>query len=104
MSTEENEAKTRRYFEELWNQRNFDVIEDWIAPSYLGHYSSYPQDLRGVQGFTDMARDLLGALPDLQMTVEDVIAQDDRVVTRFSARGTHKGELQGFAPTGHRWP
>jgi predicted ester cyclase len=102
MSTEANEAKTRRYFEELWNQRNLDVIEDWIAPEYVGYYSSIPDELRGVDGFRGMVGLLLAALPDLQMTVEDVIARDDRVVTRFTARGTHEGELQGFAPTGVR--
>ena len=100
MSTAQNEAKTRRYFNELWNERNFGVIEDWIAPDYVGYYSGFPHELRGVQGFKDMANALLSALPDLRMTVEDVIASDDRVVTRFTASGTHKGELQGFAPTG----
>ena len=100
MSTAANEAKTRRYFEALWNERNLDVIEDWIAPEYVGHYSSFPSELQGVEGFRTMVRLLLAAVPDLQMTVEDVIARDDRVVTRFTARGTHQGELQGFAPTG----
>jgi steroid delta-isomerase-like uncharacterized protein len=102
MSTDANEAKTRSYFQELWNQRNLDVIDDWIAPEYVGHYSAFPEELQGVEGFRRMVQELLEAVPDLQMTVEEVIARDDMVVTRFTARGTHQGELQGFAPTGVR--
>ena len=96
----DNEAKSARYYEEMWNQRNLDVIEDWIAPDFVGHYSGLAGDVRGVGGFRATIEMLLSALPDLRLTVEDMVARDDKVVTRFSIRGTHLGELDGYAPTG----
>lgn len=96
----ENEGKSARYYEQMWNKRNLDVIEDWIAPNFVGHYSGLPDDVHGVDGFRATIEMLLEAFPDLRLTVEDMVARDDKVVTRFSIRGTHLGELDGYAPTG----
>jgi hypothetical protein len=49
-SAADNAAKTRRYYEALWNQRDFSVIADWIAPGFVGHYSSLPEPVRGPDG------------------------------------------------------
>ena len=98
----DNVAKTRRYYQELWNERNFDVIPDWIASGFVGHYSSLPEPVRGVEGFRGFAEDLFGAFPDLRMSVIDTIAQADQVASRIEMTGTHRGELMGYAPTGAR--
>jgi predicted ester cyclase len=99
-ATSDNAAKTRRYYDQLWNQRDFDVILDWIAPDFVGHYTSRPEPVRGVDGFRVFAQELIVAFPDLAMTVEDTIAQGDLVVSRVTMRGTQSGELAGYAPTG----
>jgi predicted ester cyclase len=99
-TTVDNAAKTRRYYEELWNKRNYDVIADWIAPGFVGHYSSLPEPVRGPDGFRAFVDDLLAAFPDLTMTVLDTVAQDDKVASRVEVRGTHRGEIQGFAASG----
>ncbi|HEX8648019.1 MAG TPA: ester cyclase [Thermoleophilaceae bacterium] len=92
--------KTRTYYEELWNRRNLDVIADWIAPDFVGHYSALPEPVHGPDGFRGLAEDLFAAFPDLTMTVVETVEQDHRVASRVEMRGTHLGELQGFAPTG----
>jgi predicted ester cyclase len=101
-TAEDNAAKTRRYYEALWNRRDFGVIPDWVAPEFVGHYTGLPEPVRGVDGFRAMAEELIGAFPDLRMEIEDVIADRDRVVSRVTMTGTHLGAMSGFAPTGAR--
>jgi predicted ester cyclase len=99
-ATADNAAKTRRYYEELWNNRNFDVIPDWIAPGFVGHYTSRPEPVRGVAGFRAFVDELLTAFPDARLTILDQVVEGEKVVSRVELRGTHQGELLGFAPTG----
>lgn len=101
MSTaEHNAATTRRYYEALWNDRDRSVIPDWIAPEYVGHFTRYPEPIRGIAGFESMADELFAAFPDLHVRIEDLVAADDRVASRVRIAGTHDGPLQGYAPTG----
>jgi steroid delta-isomerase-like uncharacterized protein len=98
MSTEENKAVVRRLFEE-YNKHNLDGVEELVAPDYVWH---------GPAGFGDM--DLAAmkqampafftAFPDLHWTVEDLIAEGDKVVSRYTCRATHQGELMGIPATG----
>src|SRR5690606_27909964 len=76
---DENAEMTRRCYDALWNDRDRDVIAAWIAPEYVGHFTRRPEPIRGVEGFTAMADELFAALPDLRMTIEDLVAGDDRV-------------------------
>jgi predicted ester cyclase len=99
-ATVDNAAKTRRYYQELWNERNFDVIPNWISQEFIGHYTSLPEPVRGVDGFRSFADDLLTAFPDLRMSVRDTVAEGDKVASRIELSGTHRGELLGYAPTG----
>lgn len=78
------------------------MIPDWIAPGYVGHYTRWPEPVVGVEGFTTLADSLLAALPDLAMTIEDLIADGDRVASRIRLTGTHLGPIDGYAPTGAR--
>jgi steroid delta-isomerase-like uncharacterized protein len=73
-----------------------------FAPNYVGHDATLPHDLRGPEEFKQFVRMYRSAFPDLVLTVEDQIAEGDRVVTRFTARGTHRGDLMGIPPTGKR--
>lgn len=97
-----NESKTRDYYERVWNQRELDLIESWVTPDFVGHYSAYPEPVRGVEGFRRMADELLAALPDLHMAVEDTVAAGDRVASRVRMTGTHRGPIRGFSPTHQR--
>jgi steroid delta-isomerase-like uncharacterized protein len=102
MSAEVNKAIVRREVEEIFSRGNLDAADEIYAPDYVGHEPTTPEDIRGLEGAKQYAAVYREAFPDLQVTVEDQIAEGDRVATRFTARGTHQGELEGIAPTGNR--
>lgn len=98
MSTEENKAVVRRELEELYNEGgNLDVAEEIYAPDFVGHDST-TGDIRGVEGAKQFAATMRRAFPDLTCTVEDQVAEGDKVVTRWSASGTHHGETEDLGP------
>jgi steroid delta-isomerase-like uncharacterized protein len=101
MSTEENKALARRELEEIFNAKgNLDAAEEIYAPNYISHQPAGNEDLRGLEAIKEFAVGLRRAYPDLQITIEDQIAEGDKVVTRLRSRGTHRGELWGIPPTG----
>ena len=99
MSTEENKALERRGIEEGWNKGNLTVIDELIAANVVTHRPPAPP-LQGTEAFKQFVLMYRSAFPDLHYTIEDQIAEGDKVVTRWTARGTHKGELMGIPPTG----
>ena len=97
--SEENKALVRRSFEEVWNDKNLDALDEIVAPDVVNHSSppGLPEGVEGNKAFIGM---YLSAFPDTKMTIEDMIATGDKVVTRWVATGTHDGELMGIPPTG----
>lgn len=89
----------KRLFEEPW-KGNLDVIDEHIAPGYIGHDPSEPEGIRGPAGFRAFVQKYLTAFPGGQITVDDQILEGDKIATRWTGRGTHKGEIAGIAPTG----
>jgi steroid delta-isomerase-like uncharacterized protein len=94
-----NKALVRRLYDEVFHQGNLALIDELFSPSYVRHAPPGPE----VRGRTEAER--LCALirttfPDVHYTLEDMIAEGDKVVLRWSARGTHKGDFLGVAPTG----
>ena len=101
MTAEENKQLARRAFEEIWNQGNVNAIDDLYAADQVsyGLGIDVPAGTEGIKQFVSIYRT---AYPDTHFTIEDQIAEGDKVVTRWSAIGTHRGELMGIAPTGKR--
>ena len=99
MSTEENKALVGRYVEEFWNQGNEAAAAELIAPEYVAHDPAVP-GRTGPEGETRALQVYRVAAPDLHFTVEDLIAEGDRVVVRWASHGTHLGDLLGIPPTG----
>ena len=101
MSVKENKAIVRRYFEEVWNRQNLDVVDEIIAPNLLdrevdgSEQRSGPEDVKSY-----LAGYYLKALPDVHITVEFQVAEGDMVLTYVTVRGTHRGELLGVPATG----
>jgi steroid delta-isomerase-like uncharacterized protein len=95
--SEENKAVARREIEEIFAQGNLDAAEEIYAPDYVGHDPA-SGEIRGIEGAKQYAATFRQAFPDLQPTLEDQIAEGDKVVSRFSARGTHQGETEDFGP------
>jgi predicted ester cyclase len=97
MSAEENKAIVRRYLEESWNQRNLTVIDELIVPDFIQHAAGVPQGRQGVKQFFAMIH---AAFPDVHNAIEDLLAEDDKVVWRSTITGTHHGVFRGIMPTG----
>ena len=99
MSTEENKATFRRYVEEVGNAGNLDLADD-VFDRYLAHQPDGSVLERGPEDVKRFMGEFRSAFPDFHSTIEDQIAEGDRVVTRWRMRGTHQGEFRGIAPTG----
>jgi steroid delta-isomerase-like uncharacterized protein len=99
MSTEENKTLLRRYIEEVFNKGNIAAADEVLAPNFVHHSlpKGVPPDREGLKRFVTV---LLSAFPDFHITIEDLVAEGDRVAARFTWRGTHKGEFIGIPPTG----
>jgi len=97
MSTEENKAMDRRFFEEVWNRGNLAVVDELMSSDFKSHDPTIAAGSAGFKHFVSLFR---AAFPDVHITIEDQLAEGDKVVTRWTARGTHKGDLMGIAPTG----
>ena len=101
--SEENKAIVRREIEEVFSaQGDLDVADEIFAPDYVGHDAISPEDAHGPEGAKETARMYRNAFPDVQLSIEDQVAEGDKVVTRWIGSGTHQGELMGIAPTGNQ--
>jgi len=98
MSTERNKTITRRYFDELWNQNNFAVIDEIIAPEVVGYASG--QTFSGTDALRQRSKNLRAIYSDVSFTIEDQIAEGDKTLVRWTFRGRHTGEYMGARPTG----
>jgi predicted ester cyclase len=101
VSGDTNKAILRRYYEELWNGWNL-AIADELIDADIAFRGSLGVTVRGLEGFTRYVTLVRSAFPDFHNTIEDLIAEDDRVAARLTYRGSHRGELFGMAPTGKR--
>lgn len=89
----------REVFEEPW-KGNWGVIDEHIAADYVGRDPAEPEPIRGPEGAKANFQKYMDAFEGAQITVDDQIADGDKVATRWTGRGTHTGELAGIAPTG----
>jgi len=101
--SEGNKTSVRRLFEEVWNRGAMPVADELFAPTYTHHDSSTPEVGRGSESEKKRATLYRNAFPDVRFTIEDITAQGETVVARWSCRGTHKGDLNGVAPTGKQF-
>ena len=92
MTAEENKAIVRRFFEECFNQGNLAIADDLIAADYTNHMLD-PDSPHGPKGEKAAVSGNRAVFPDLQFTIEDMIAEGDRVVARLTQRGTQQGEV-----------
>jgi steroid delta-isomerase-like uncharacterized protein len=102
MTTEEHKTLVRRYWREAAARGVLAVIDDYFAPDIVAHppASVSPAPVRGRDAWKRFTSAQWGAFPDLTGTVEEVVAEGDRVALRLTARGTHTGPLMGLPPTG----
>lgn len=96
MSSEENKGIVRHYLTELWSKHNLAVVDQYIAADYLPHSGGMP----GRDGIRALFNALSGGFPDIEFIIEDMIAEEEKVVWRSTIRGTHTGVFRNIPPTG----
>jgi len=100
--SEENKNLVRRLMEEAWNGRNFAVIDELCSASFTMYDPSAPKLANGPEAAKAYIGSLVAAFPDIHIRVHDLFGEGDRVSLRWSAEGTHQGELNGVPPTNRR--
>ena len=100
MAAEENKALVRRFVEEFWNEGNATAADELMEIDAVIHMpTGEVVDLDGLKSFVGTFRE---SFPDWHSSVEELIAEGDKVAERWTGRGTHRGELLGILPTGKR--
>ena len=97
--TDQNKAAYRRFIQEIFNEGRLEKLDELLAPSYILHNAPLgtPPGRDGVRQVVTMFRT---AFPDLEVTIEDQVAEGDKVCSRTTTRGTHRGAIFGIRPTG----
>lgn len=101
--SEANKRFMRRWFEEVWNQRNESAIDEMFAAHGKGHH--FPQTggtFNGPDEFKPVYKSFCSAFPDLRVIVDEVISEGNRAAARWTAMATHSGEGLGIPPTGNK--
>ena len=101
MSAEENKDIVRRFWG-VWEQGNIGLVDELLAPDYVNHSPGIPGQPEGREGVKAVVSMFRSGMPDLEVQIDDMIAEDDKVVVRYTIEGTHEGDLFGVPPTGRR--
>lgn len=97
MSLEENKAIVRGFIE-AYNKRNFDSLDEFVAPDYVDHANN----IQGPESLKQLMNMGIKGVPDWHETIEDIIAEGDKVWVYLAYTGTHTGEMFGITPTGNK--
>jgi steroid delta-isomerase-like uncharacterized protein len=98
MSTEQNKALIRRGFEDAINTGKLELLADIVGPTYVNH--DMPMEQPGPDGLRQVLAPFLSAFPDFAVTIEDIVGEGDKVVTRGVFTGTQRGAFMGIPATG----
>ena len=97
MSAEQQKMIIQRWVEEAWNNGNLAIADEVYSADYFLHDPTRP--IHGPEALKQFVAAFHTGYPDIHATIEDMIAEGDKVVWRYTVRGTHKGEFMGIAPT-----
>ena len=100
MSTEENKIIVRRLLQDVWSSGDLALVDEIFTTNFIRHGPALEGEVRGSDGLKRLVSMYRATYPDLRITLEDQTAEGALIVTRWTARGTHRGELMGIAPTG----
>jgi steroid delta-isomerase-like uncharacterized protein len=100
VSEDANCALVGRFITEIFNAGKFDAADEILAPDYVHHDPTTQEFGSGIEGFKQLMSYYRRAFPDLEITLDDQFGAGDRVVDRWTGRGTHEGELMGIQATG----
>lgn len=96
----ENKDIARRMNDEVWGNGNVELIDEFVAETYVEHNTASPEEIRGREGYKENVRMFHGAFSDVNVETVDLIADGDKVVNHYEIRATHDGTFMGIEPTG----
>jgi steroid delta-isomerase-like uncharacterized protein len=99
MSVQQNKARARRVFDEVWSQGKLDLTEELLSPDFVGRPGGFGKPFQGPEGARAFLSRFRSAFPDMAFTVEELVAESDQVAIRWTCTGTHEGDFMGFEPT-----
>ena len=101
MTTADNKETVRRMIEEGFNEDDLELADELVAEDCVLHEAGQEEPIRGPEGVKEFLRTYRSAFPDARIEIEELIAEGDTVVVRWTASGTHEGDLMGIQPTGN---
>lgn len=102
MSTEENKVLVRRFYEDIWNRQDAATALELVSPAVVDHDHTPEMRVIGPESIMGLVTSFRAAIPDFRFTIQDMVAEADRVAVRWTMRGTHAGEFLGVAGTGRQ--
>lgn len=103
MTTQQNKDLVRRYVENVLNQGDLAEADELVAPDAVMYHAGAPGPIRGLDAIKLFVSAFRASFPDLRSPLEDMVAEGDRVMVRFTWSGTQQGDFQGIPPTGRRF-
>ena len=101
MSVEENKALLRRGWEEILNKGNINALDQFYAENFVDH-NAFPGIPSGIEGMRQTYNIIFFAFTNIHVTIDDMVAEEDKIVVRVTANGIHTGEFMGTPATGKR--
>jgi len=95
---EQNKEIVQRYWDGKWNTRDTGILDEFMAPDVVYHGTS--MEMNGIEEYKQVYQSFLSAFHDTKLTIDGLIAEGDKVMSRVTMLGVHKGELEGLPPTG----
>ena len=95
----DNNSIIRRLYEEIWNQRKTEVMNELVSPSHALHGPNFSGSSIGPEAYKRQVALFVAGFPDLRFTIEDTVSGKDKVVVAWTFSGTHKGEFMGIPAT-----
>jgi steroid delta-isomerase-like uncharacterized protein len=95
----DNRAIILRLYEEVWNKRQFEIVNELISPSHALHGPNFSGSSIGPEAYRDQVSLFVLGIPDLRFAVEDTVSEKDKVVACWTISGTHQGEFMGIPAT-----
>lgn len=101
MSVEENKALLRRGWEEILNKGNINALDQFYAENFVDH-NAFPGIPSGIEGMRQTYNIIFSAFTNIHVKIDDMVAEEDKIVVRVTANGIHTGEFMGTPATGKR--
>jgi steroid delta-isomerase-like uncharacterized protein len=98
----DNKALIRRYIDLVWNQDCPAALQHLVGNGFVGHYPATRLQVRGISELSQLIASYHSAFSDLHVTIDEQLAEDNRIATRWTFHGTHDGALGAIPPTGRR--